>query len=155
MYVETSVQDKTGRFVTGLDPSGFSLAEDDVPQTLDVVRAEQLPATYTLLIDSSQSMARRIDFVRDAATRLAGYLREKDRIIVAPFSSTLRTITGPTDDRTTVADAIAKIRPSGGTAILDSLEEAAKIISQVEGRHAIILLTDGYDEHSTPSSTTP
>ena len=46
----------------------------------------QLPATFTLLIDSSQSMARRIDFVRDAAAALAGYLRPKDRIIVAPFS---------------------------------------------------------------------
>ena len=73
----------------------FSLAEDDVAQTLDVVRAEQLPATYTLLIDSSQSMARRIDFVRDAATQLSSYLREKDRILVAPFSRTLGAITGP------------------------------------------------------------
>jgi Ca-activated chloride channel family protein len=148
VYVETSVQDKTGRFVTGMGPSGFQLFEDDVPQTLDVVRPEQLPATFTMLIDTSQSMARRIDFVRDAATRLAGYLREKDRIIIAPFAKTLQTITGPTDDRTTVADAIAAIRPGGGTAILDSVEQAAKLISRVEGRHAIILLTDGYDEHS-------
>jgi Ca-activated chloride channel homolog len=149
VYVETSVQDKTGRFITGLDPSVFSLAEDDVAQRLDVVRAEQLPATYTLLIDSSQSMGRRIDFVRDAATQLSSYLREKDRILVAPFSRSLGTITGPTDDKATVADAISKIQPKGGTAILDSLEDAAKTIAALEGRHAIILLTDGYDEHST------
>ena len=153
VYVETSVQDKTGRFVTGIGPSGFQLFEDDVPQTLDVVRPEQLPATFTILIDTSQSMARRIDFVRDAASRMASYLREKDRIIVAPFAKKLQTITGPTDDRTTVSDAIAAIRPGGGTAILDSVEEAAKLISQVEGRHAIILLTDGYDEHSTATLT--
>ena len=149
VYVETSVQDKTGRFITGLDPSVFALSEDKVGQTLDVVRAEQLPATYTLLIDSSQSMARRIDFVRDAATQLSSYLREKDRILVAPFSRTLGPITGPTDDRATVADAISKIEPRGGTAILDSLEDAARTIASLEGRHAIILVTDGYDEHST------
>ncbi len=149
VYVETSVQDKTGRFITGLDPAVFSLAEDDVAQKLDVVRAEQLPATYTLLIDSSQSMSRRIDFVRDAATQLSTFLREKDRILVAPFSRTLGAITGPTDDRITVADAISKIEPRGGTAILDSLEDAARTIASLEGRHAIILLTDGYDEHST------
>jgi Ca-activated chloride channel homolog len=153
VYVETSVQDKTGRFVTGIGPSGFQLFEDDVPQTLDVVRPEQLPATFTILIDTSQSMARRIDFVRDAASRMASYLREKDRIIVAPFAKKLQTITGPTDDRATVSDAIAAIRPGGGTAILDSVEEAAKLIAQVEGRHAIILLTDGYDEHSTATLT--
>jgi Ca-activated chloride channel family protein len=153
VYVETAVQDKAGRFVTGMGPAGFQLFEDDVPQTLDVVRPEQLPATFTILIDSSQSMARRIDFVRDAASRLAGYLRETDRIIVAPFAKKLQTITGPTDDRTTVSDAIKAIRPGGGTAILDSVEEAAKLISRVEGRHAIILLTDGYDEHSTAKLT--
>lgn len=149
VYVETSVQDKAGRFITGLDASVFSLAEDEVAQRLDVVRSEQLPATYTLLIDTSQSMARRIDFVRDAATELSTFLREKDRILVAPFSRTLGAITGPTDDRATVADAIARIEPRGGTAILDSLEDAATMIASVEGRHAIILLTDGYDEHST------
>ena len=151
VYVETSVQDRTGRFVTGMTQGGFTLYEDDVPQKLDVVRPEQLPATFTLLIDSSQSMSRRIDFVRDAAMELAGYLRAKDRIIVAPFSKTLETITGPTDDRTTVADAIAAIEPGGGTAILDCLTQVSKVISGVGGRHAVILLTDGYDEHSTES----
>lgn len=151
VYVETSVQDKTGRFVTGMTSGGFTLYEDDVPQTLDVVRPEQLPATFTLLIDTSQSMSRRIDFVRDAAMELAGYLRAKDRIIVAPFSKTLESITGPTDDRATVYEAISQIRPGGGTAILNSLTQTARMISGVEGRHAVILLTDGYDEHSTES----
>jgi Ca-activated chloride channel homolog len=151
VYVETSVQDKAGRFVTGMGPSGFQLLEDDVPQKLDLVRAEQLPATFTLLIDSSSSMSRRIDFVRDAAANLAGYLRPNDHIIVAPFSKHLESITGPTDDRQTVSDAIAAIQSGGGTAILNALSDTARLISGVPGRHAIILLTDGYDEHSTES----
>jgi len=94
-------------------------------------------------------MSRRIDFVRDAAANLAGYLRPNDHIIVAPFSKHLEAITGPTDDRQTVSDAIAAIEPGGGTAILNALSDTAKLISGVGGRHAIILLTDGYDEHST------
>jgi Ca-activated chloride channel family protein len=151
VYVETSVQDKSGRFVTGMGPQGFQLTEDDVPQKLDLVRSEKLPATFTLLIDSSSSMSRRIDFVRDAAANLAGYLRPNDRIIVAPFSKHLEAVTGPTDDRQTVSDAIAAIEPGGGTAILNALSDTAKLISGVNGRHAIILLTDGYDEHSTAS----
>ncbi len=149
VYVETSVQDKTGRFVTGLEPSAFNLVEDEEPQKLDVVRAEQLPATYTLLIDTSQSMSRRIEFVRDAASQLVSFLRENDRIIIAPFSRTLAAITGPTDDRATVFEAISRIAPRGGTAILDAVTAASRVIASVEGRHAIILLTDGYDEHST------
>jgi Ca-activated chloride channel homolog len=151
VYVEASVQDKAGRFVTGLGRSGFEVLEDDVPQVLDVVHAEELPATFTLLVDSSQSMSRRMDFVRDAALRLASYLRPQDRIVVAPFSRHLEAITGPTDDRTTVADAISAIKSGGGTAILDCLSETARMISGIEGRHAVILITDGYDEHSTGS----
>jgi VWFA-related protein len=149
VVLETSVQDRFGRFVTGIGPSGFSVTEDGVPQSLDVVRPETLPATYVLLIDSSQSMSRRMDFVRDAAASLAGYLRFNDRIVVAPFSKEVGTITGPTDDRQTVSDAISQIRSKGGTAIADALVEAARLMTGIEGRHALVLITDGYDEHST------
>ena len=149
VYVEATVQDRLGRFVTGLGPSGFQVAEDGQPQRLDIVRTQQLPATYTLLVDSSQSMSRRIDFVRDAAAQLATTLREDDRIIVAPFTKRLGAITGPTDDRATVSEAISAIQATGGTAILDSLEQVAELIGGVEGRHAVVLITDGYDEHST------
>jgi Ca-activated chloride channel family protein len=149
VLVETTVQDSFGRFVTGIAPSAFSLLEDGVPQVLDVIRPETLPATYTLLVDSSQSMNRRMDFVRRAAATLAATLRPQDRIIVAPFAKALGTLTGPTNDRTTVSDAIAGIASSGGTAILDCLERAAHLAEGLEGRHAIVLITDGYDEHST------
>ena len=149
VVLEASVQDRFGRFVTNIPPQSFQVHEDGVPQTLDVVRSETLPATYTLLVDTSQSMNRRIDFVRDAAATLAGYLRPQDRIIVAPFSKRLDAITGPTDDRATVAEAIQAIKSSGGTAILDCLDETARMIAGIEGRHAIVLITDGYDEHST------
>lgn len=148
VLLEATVQDKNNRFVAGLGKSHFVLLEDDVEQELDQVMPETAPATYTLLIDSSQSMNRRIDFVRDAAARLATRLRPQDRIIVAPFSKSLLTITGPTDDRATVVDAISAIRASGGTAIRDSLARTAQMVQGIEGRHAIVLITDGYDEHS-------
>jgi Ca-activated chloride channel family protein len=148
VILEATVQDKAGRFVSGMTASGFTLHEDEVPQSPDVVKPETLPATFTLLVDSSQSMNRRIDFVRDAASALAGYLRPQDRIIVAPFAKALGVITGPTDDRATVTDAISRIRSSGGTAIRDALLQTTKVITGLEGRHAIVLFTDGYDEHS-------
>jgi VWFA-related protein len=148
VVLETSVQDRLGRFVTGIDPSGFTVMEDGVRQTLDVVRPETLPATYVLLVDSSQSMSRRMDFVRDAAASLVAYLRFNDRIVVAPFSKTMGAITGPTNDHETVSDAIARIRSRGGTAIADILIDASRLVAGIDGRHAFVLITDGYDEHS-------
>ena len=48
-------------------------------------------------------------------------------------------------------DAISAIRATSGTAIVDSVKRVSGLLAAVEGRHAIVLITDGYDEHSTES----
>ena len=149
VLVEASVQDKRGRFVKSLPPSAFSVLEDGVPQTLDQARYEPVGATFALLIDSSASMSRRLDFVQRTAAALAEYMSPLDRSLVAPFSKGLLAMTGPTDDRATVADAIRAIRSSGGTAILDSLVQLSRSFPEDATRRAVILITDGYDENST------
>jgi Ca-activated chloride channel homolog len=148
VLVDASVQDKSGKFVRALSGTDFEIREDGVPQTLDLAGEEDQPATFALLVDSSQSMARRMDFVRETARRLVGFMRARDRMIVVPFSKKLEAITGPTNDHPTVTEAIDHITSGGGTAILDSLTQLAAHMSHVEGRRAIVLITDGYDEHS-------
>ena len=148
VLVEASVQDKNGRFMNGLDARAFKLAENDVPQTIDLVTPETMPATYALLIDSSQSMQHRMGFVRDAAARLTRFLRKQDHVMVVPFARSVGTITGPTDDLHTVSDAITSIDFGGGTAIVDSIGQVAGLLNDVPGRKAVVLVTDGYDENS-------
>jgi VWFA-related protein len=149
VMVEASVQDKNGRFVKALPQSAFSVLEDGVPQVLDLARHEAVGATLALLIDSSSSMSRRLDFVQRTAATLSQYMTPLDRMVVAPFSKVLLPTTGPTDDRKTVAEAISAIKSSGGTAILDSLTQIARSFPESTGRRAVILITDGYDENST------
>ena len=151
VLVEASVRDETGRYIGGLDQRDFQISEDDVPQTLDLVRSDLVDSTYTLLIDCSQSMSRRIDFVQEAADRLVRHIRPDDRVIVAPFTRKIGAITGPTTDRRTVTTAIAATRSRGGTAILDALTEMPELLRGATGRQAVVLITDGYDEHSTHS----
>ncbi len=148
VLLEATVQDKAGRFIGNLQPGDFHVREDGVPQTLELARREEMPATFALLIDSSQSMSRRMDFVKEAASRLTGYLAARDTLLVVPFSRHVEPITGPTSDRATVEEAIGAINAQGGTAILDSLIEVAPHLKDVEGRRVIVLVTDGYDEHS-------
>lgn len=149
VLVEASVQDRRGRFVKNVSPSAFTVLEDGVPQALDLARHEAVGATFALLIDSSASMSRRLEFVQRTAGMLAEYMSPLDRTIVAPFSRGLAATTGPTDDRRTVEEAIDAIRASGGTAILDSLAQLSRSFSEGTGRRAVILITDGYDENST------
>ena len=69
--------------------------EDDKSQSLDLVDAATVPTTHTLLVDTSNSMSYRFDFVRRAARRLASSMKPGDQMVVLPFARSL----GP-DDRT-------------------------------------------------------
>jgi VWFA-related protein len=151
VLLEASVQDKKGRFVKGIDGKAFTVLEDGVPQPLDLVNQEAVGATFAMLVDSSASMSRRMDFVQRTAGTLAGYMTPLDRMLIAPFAKEVGALTGPTSDRATITQAIEAIRPAGGTAILDSLSRLPEILGNAEGRRAVVLITDGYDEHSAAS----
>jgi Ca-activated chloride channel family protein len=151
VLLEASVQDKRGRFVRNIDGSAFSVFENGVKQSLDLVSQEVVGATFALLVDSSASMSRRMDFVQRTAATLAGYMTARDRMLIAPFAKEIRAVTGPTTDRATIVEAVRAIQPEGGTAILDSLSKLPQILASSEGRRAVILITDGYDEHSSTS----
>ena len=148
VVVEASVYDKNGRFVPKLGLTDFALRDDGELQTISFASQQAVPVTFALLIDSSQSMSYSVAFVRAAARRLSAYLRPNDRVIVAPFTTGLLPVTGPTDDHKTMLEAIGSVRNDGGTAILDSLANLAGRMNNLEGRRAIILVTDGYDENS-------
>ncbi|MEP7306060.1 MAG: VWA domain-containing protein [Acidobacteriota bacterium] len=149
ILLEAGVYDSAGRFVSDLAPSAFTVRESGVAQKIDLVARESLPTNLVLLVDNSQSMSRTMDFVRLAAERLSEALRQRDKVIVAPFNAHIGTITGPTNDGPTIAQAIKVMRAAGGTAFLDGLWESTKLLEGVEGRRTIVLITDGYDENST------
>lgn len=110
VLLETSVYDANGRYVSDVPNEAFSVEEDRVPQKIDVVTKETVPNEVVILVDNSQSMAARMDFVRRAVERLIENLRPIDRAIVAPFNTHIGTITGPTSDKTTITEAISAMR---------------------------------------------
>ena len=146
--VDATVVDPKGRFVNNLTARDFALLEDGDPQALDLVSQSREPALFTLLVDSSQSMKIRSSAVRATAVRLLAAIAADDQVVVAPFSRSVTTVTGPTTDRATVLDAIAAIRHQGGTAILDAVGETATLLANGTRRRALVLITDGYDENS-------
>ena len=119
-----------------------------MPQMLDLARHESVGATFALLIDSSASMSRRLDFVQRTAGRLADYMRR------SIGRSWRRSPKPAADDGTHRRSArrwprrSARFRAGGGTAILDSLIQLARSFPESPGRRAVILITDGYDENS-------
>jgi VWFA-related protein len=149
ILVDAGVYDQAGHAVSTLDQSAFGVSENGTPQKIDLFTRESLPSTIALLVDSSQSMAQRMPAVRKAAEFFAENLGKRDKVIVAPFNHRVGTITGPTDDVATTTQAIAAIKAGGGTAILNAIDQMATLLHGIEGRRAIILITDGFDENST------
>ena len=146
--VDASVRDKQGRYPAQLTEEDFRVFEDDAAQPIDGVVSETIPTTFALLVDSSQSMARNIEFVRHAVAEFPRLLGDVDEAMVAPFQKTITSVTGPTRDAATLAEAVAAIRPAGGTAIMDGLWGVARRFGEGGKRRAVILITDGYDENS-------
>ncbi|MGH9176265.1 MAG: hypothetical protein ACRD1H_17995, partial [Vicinamibacterales bacterium] len=113
VLLDVAVIDGEGRYIKELTRDHFSLYEDGTLQTLDLVNATLVPTTHTLLVDSSQSMSYRFDFVRRAARRLGSALKPTDHMVVLPFSATLGAITGPTTDLATIASAVDTMQSKG------------------------------------------
>jgi VWFA-related protein len=149
ILVDAVVYDAAGRAVSNLNKTEFTVRENGDAQTLDLFTRETLPSTVALLVDSSQSMAQRMPAVRQAAELLAKNLGKRDKIVVAPFNHRVGAITGPTDDASTTSQAIEAIKSGGGTAIVDAVDHMATLLHGIEGRRAMILITDGFDENST------
>ena len=149
IVVDAGVYDDAGHAVSTLEKSAFVVSENGEAQKLDLFTHETLPSTVMLLVDNSQSMALRMPAVRQAAKLFGENLGARDKIVVAPFNHRIGAITGPTDDVATTTEAIGAMKAGGGTAILNALDQAATLLHGVEGRRAIILITDGFDENST------
>lgn len=147
--LEASISNANGQLIRNLAVHDVELLEDGTAQAIDSFTGQREPALFALLVDSSQSMASRAAALRAGSRRLLDALGPEDEVLVTPFSRALLNITGPTSDRATILDAIAAIRPRGGTAILNALQDAARTLTTQSRRRAIVLLTDGYDEHST------
>jgi Ca-activated chloride channel family protein len=77
-------------------------------------------------------------------------LGEEDELFFVEFSNNPRLIQDWTTDRRAVSRGVARVAPSGGTAIYDAVAASLPIASQ--GRHskkALLIISDGNDTNST------
>ena len=146
--VYASVRDDRGRPVLDLGRDDFSVTEDGVPQTVTQFSPARAPITIALLIDSSASMRLqgRIEMARKGADEFVDDVEPEDRLLVLSFDDTLHGDATPLTDRKAIHERIRAITPGGGTALYDSLYAVAGMLQNVDGRRAMVLLSDGRDQ---------
>ena len=150
VQLHISAVDKSNHFVTGLAQNDFKIQEDGKPQEVTGFEiAEKLPLTIGLVVDGSGSMEKAMPFVHEASAELfRGLIREKDRGFVIEFREQPRLIQNLTGDSAELQRAAREPSARGATALFDSVVLGLYQFRALQGRKALIVVTDGADNHS-------
>jgi Ca-activated chloride channel family protein len=149
VLLSVTVRDPEGRPVKGLTKEDFIVAEDRVRQTITSCVESAIPVNVLLLMDASGSVVSELSAIRRAAEGFVDKLGPEDKLSVIQFADKVELIQDWTHDREQVRHAL-NWRYKGGeaTAYWDALYLAAEQLQRVEGRRALIILSDGLDTSS-------
>lgn len=156
-----SVKDKKGQLNPDLKQTDFQILEDGRPQAIKYfTRQTDLPLTLGLLIDTSMSQDKVLDAERSACFRfLDQVLRpNQDKVFITQFDSRILTRQELTGSWKDLNDSLSQVNtPSRselssnigtGTRVYDTVAESAKVMHPLQGRKAVIILSDGVDTDS-------
>jgi Ca-activated chloride channel family protein len=149
--VPVIVSDRLGRYIPSLQQRDFKLYDNDAEQNLSYFDAAQEPLNVALLLDTSRSTEGVLDDIKKAAKNFLKELRPQDRAIIISFDYAVQQLSPLTSDRKVLEQAIkkAEVGEYFGTLLNDAVMEATdRILRPVNGRKAIILLSDGEDAGS-------
>jgi Ca-activated chloride channel family protein len=142
------VTDKDGRFVRGLGPADLTVKEEGSVRPIMEFSLETRPLSVALVLDTSGSMQERIEDARKGASAFVDSLAPEDKALVVDFADKVFLLQPMTDDRDALRQAIGSISAVGATAIYDAVHATLREMRAVEGRKALILLSDGADTDS-------
>lgn len=144
-----SVLDRDGRFVSGLRQQDFEIFENGVQQKVDIFQSIEKPFTVVLMLDVSPSTQFQINEIQNAAITFVEQLRPDDKVMVVAFDSEVRVLCQPTNNRYTLRTAIRQSEFGEGTSLYDAVDYSiTRLLSNIEGRKAVVLFTDGVDTTS-------
>jgi VWFA-related protein len=159
--ITAAVTDRNGHTIKSLKAEDFEIFEDGTKQKIASFAATKEPFTVMLLLDISGSTRDEISLMKRAAKNFLDELRDEDRVGVIVFSREIELIARLTDSRDKAELAIDRIgspeaengfrfSAKTGTSFYDALQRAAEDTSfkKVEGRKAIVCMSDGVDSTS-------
>ena len=152
VVLNVTVVNGEGSYVHNLRRSDFKIFEDSQEQTITSFSAEETPFAAAILLDTSGSMEQRMTLARAAAIHFLEGLRDEDVAAVYNFDSKVELI----QDFSPSHDLVPKgfgLRAKGVTSLNDAIVSAAQVLAKrPEKRRAIVVISDGADNHSSATT---
>lgn len=146
-----SVVDARGSAVVDLRQDEFEISEDGTTRKIsNFAFSDNLPLALGILVDHSGSMEARLDDAREAALRFVSQMvRERDRAFFGGFSWDATKISPLVSDVSTLRAHIDSMpEAEGATALYDAIVTGLYQFRGIEGRRALVVVTDGDDTAS-------
>jgi Ca-activated chloride channel homolog len=149
VLVNATVSDSKGRMVTGLQQDNFRIWEDKVEQKVEYLSSEDSPMSIGLIFDATGSMADKISAARDAATSFLRLGNPDDEYFLVTFSQSPRLADGFTTDISRLQSHMIFTPAKGLTPLYDAVYLGLETMKSARNkRKALLLITDGEDNHS-------
>ncbi|MEA2337971.1 MAG: Ca-activated chloride channel [Thermoanaerobaculia bacterium] len=148
------VTDNAGLPVTNLKQSDFTVLENGKPQKITTFNyASNLPIAAGVLLDHSGSMKPRMEQAKAAALEFFKHIMKPgDRAFVTGFAFDAKSSSPFVTDVSSLQTQVNAIpEASGGTALYDAIVTGLYRFRTLQGRKALIILTDGEDTTSRTS----
>jgi Ca-activated chloride channel homolog len=145
--VITSVTDAVGNQINDLAQKDFDVYEDNALQEIaGFYREGQIPLRLIFLFDTSSSIRHRFEFEQRAAAQFfRNVMRPGDQAALMSVSTESKIELQFSADVEQLVSAVGQLRAQGATALYDGMITAARYVRPSEGRHVMVVLSDGTD----------
>jgi Ca-activated chloride channel family protein len=144
--VITSVLDQNNRPVPDLHGDQFEIYEEGKSQRLEVFEPDtQQPLDLALMIDSSLSEIKELQFETEAAAHFIGQVvRPEDRVGIFEFADTVTQLAGFSANVAQLQAAVRRVIPGDGTALYDAVYLGSNALANAppDRRKVLMLITD-------------
>ncbi|MDP8979609.1 MAG: VWA domain-containing protein [Acidobacteriota bacterium] len=149
-----SVKDSSGRLIGSLGKSDFTILDNGVAQQISLFEHHtEQPLSIALLIDTSGSTGKELRYELDSVERfLNALLREgntSDAVALYSFNWQVTLLNSFTRRMGRIESNLRVLKSEGGTSLYDAIYLASRDLEMREGRHVIVVVTDGGDTTST------
>jgi Ca-activated chloride channel family protein len=149
-----TVKDASGQLIGSLNKSDFSLTDNGVRQDIAVFeRRTEQPLSVSVLVDTSASTGIELRYELDSVSKFFRALinegNPQDTAALYSFNWEVRLIRSFTRNFATLDQRLKTLKSEGGTSLYDAIYLASRDLEMREGRHVMVVVTDGGDTTST------